>query len=138
MNSSGVLRGTGVFLDGSVCEPLWRIIRTELNRRRGDGGLVRPEIIQAVEALRLAASEYLTMSAAGHVSRTSADLLAVSNHEATQRDLSTQQLADLLHVSDRHARRVADTYGVSPVNDGPPYRWSRIDATALLESRHTA
>ena len=137
MNSSGVLRGTGVFLDGSVCEPLWRIIRTELNRRRGDGGMVRPEIIQAVEALRLAASEYLTMSAAGHGSRTSADLPAVSNHEAAQRDLGTQQLADLLHVGARHARRIATAHGITPV-DGPPYRWSRIDATALLESRRTA
>ena len=137
MSSSGVLRGTGVFLDGSVCEPLWRIIRAELNRRRGDGGMVRPEVALAVEALRQAASEYLTMSVAGHVSRTSADLPAVSNHEAAQRDLTTQQLADLLHVGSRHARRVATTYGITPV-DGPPYRWSRIDATALLESRRTA
>ena len=137
MSSSGVLRGTGVFLDGSVCEPLWRIIRTELNRRRGDGGLVRPEIIQAVEALRLAASEYLTMSAAGHVSRTSADLPAGLNHEAGQRDLTTQQLADLLHVGSRHARRVATAHGITPI-DGPPYRWSRIDATALLEARRAA
>jgi len=126
-----------VFLDGSVCEPLWRIIRTELNRRLGDGGMVRPEIAQAVEALRQAASEYLSMSAAGHVSRTSADLGAVSNHEVGQRDLTTQQLADLLHVSTRHARRIATNYGVTPV-DGPPYRWSRIDATALLESRRAA
>ena len=132
-----MLRGTGVFLDGSVCEPLWRIIRAELNRRRGDGGMVRPEVAQAVEALRQAASEHLAMSATGHVSRTSADLPAVSNHEAGQRDLTTQQLADLLHVGPRHARRVATKYGINPI-DGPPYRWSRIDATALLEARRAA
>jgi hypothetical protein len=137
MSSSSVLHGTGVLLDGSVCEPLWRIIQTELNRRRGDGGMVRPEIALAVEALRQAASEYLSMSAAGHVSRTSADLPAVSNHEAGQRDLTTQQLADLPHIGARHARRVATTYGITPVGT-PPYRWSRIDATALLESRRTA
>jgi hypothetical protein len=133
MGGSTVVFGAGAFLSGSVCEPIWRILSTELRKRVADGGRVRPEIAEAVETLRLAASAYLAtrMSGPGHGSGTPRDIAPLSDHDERERDLSTAHLAGLLRVSDRHARRLAAEHGLVPTST-LPHRWSRADATALI------
>ncbi|MDQ1734608.1 MAG: hypothetical protein QOH56_859 [Pseudonocardiales bacterium] len=133
VSGSTVVSGAGAFLDGSVCEPLWRLVNDELSRRRRDGGQVRTEIAQAVETLRLAASTYLALSRAGQIAGTSPDIGPLSEHAKPRRDLSTAELAALLHVTPRHARRLATEHGLTPTCPSP-YRWSRIDVAALIDS----
>jgi hypothetical protein len=140
MSSSTVVRGSGALLGGDVCVAIWRILDAELRRRRRDGGLqIRPEVVAALECLRQAGSEYLSrsMSAPGRIVRTSADLVRPSDRDRDNRDLSTARLAELLCVSPRHTRRLAQRHGITPV-DGPPYRWSRADVAALLDQRAAA
>jgi hypothetical protein len=128
-----VVQHAGVFLSGAVCEPLWRLLAGELRRRAADGGTVRPEVGDAVEAMRLAASVHLAqqqMSAEGPVSGTSVPALSLSNHD---NELDTSGLAQLLHVTPRHVRRLAVRHGVPPTRCRPN-RWSAADAAALVEA----
>jgi hypothetical protein len=137
MSSSTVVRGSGALLGGDVCVTIWRILDAEMKRRRRDGGShIRPEVVAALECLRQAGSEYLSrsMSAPGRNVRVSADLVPPSTREQDNRDLSTATLAELLCVSPRHTRRLAQQHGVTPV-DGPPYRWSRAEVAVLLDQR---
>lgn len=99
----------GVYLPAAVCEPLWRVLRGEIARRRADGGKVRPEIAQTLDVLRAAAQAHLTAN--GHTARTYADIPAACEPEL----LTTDDLAARLGVTPRHARRIAQREGVEPV-----------------------
>jgi hypothetical protein len=133
-----VMRGAGAFLDGSVCEPIWRILNQALRERRRDGGMVRPDILEAVEALRTAASVHLVqaMCVCGHVPRTSMDI-ALSSVCDEPDLLTTVDLARMLGVGDHHARRLAKTHNIAPAARNA---WRRADALALLDDyrRRTA
>lgn len=118
----------GAFLPGSVCDPIWRVLRAELDRRRADGGRVRPEVAEALNVLRAAALAHLT-SATGHAERTREDIGASSPEQAL---ITTDQLAARLGVTPRHARRIAEDEQVRPVARG---LWHADDATALEVAR---
>jgi hypothetical protein len=100
----------GVFLPAHVCHPLWLALRAQLDRHRGAGGRVRPEVAAALDALRAGALHHLATSPNGHTERTSEDTGASSDREL----IRTEQLADRLHVTPRHARRLAAQAGVTP------------------------
>lgn len=95
---------------------------------------MRPDVIDAVEALRVAASAHL-MSSGGHVSRTSVDIGSSLQGDQRSDVLTTQQFADRLNVGPRHARRLAAEHGITSIGPG---RWAAADAAALLDLRRTA
>ncbi|MCU1669505.1 MAG: hypothetical protein JWP40_2432 [Blastococcus sp.] len=140
MTDSTVVRGAGVFIDGRVCSWLWPALRqltVDTQRRNGAG--IRPEVTQAIEDMRAAALAYSTrqaMSVSGHVSRTSADMAATCAR-ADEDDYTANELADALHCSPRHARRLATASGIEP-RAVRPYRWRRADVAVLLEHRRPA
>ncbi|WP_405017384.1 hypothetical protein OHV05_10120 [Kitasatospora sp. NBC_00070] len=104
-----VLTAGGVFLPAEVCHPLWLALRAQLDRHRGSGGQVRPEVADALAALRAAALNYAT-SPDGHAGRTPADIDAPS----TRQLVTTSQLATRLGVTERHARRLAASAQLAP------------------------
>lgn len=124
-----VIAAGGVFLPGSVCDPVWRILRAELTRHRADGGKVRPEILAALDALRAAALAHV--SANGLPERTSPDLDASSTVKPL---LTTGDLATLLRCTERHARRLAAAAHIEPAARG---LWHREDVAALAAARRT-
>lgn len=127
MDQAAVIATGGVFLPGHLAEPLWRVLRTEIGRRRADGGQVRPDMAQALDVLRAAAVAH--MSAQGHDSRTLADMGAPCEEKPL---VSTSDLATRLGVTERHARRVARTEGVEPAGRN---LWHRADVAALETRR---
>ncbi|MGW6456655.1 hypothetical protein ACWF94_12155 [Streptomyces sp. NPDC055078] len=118
-----VIEAGGVFLPAAVCHPLWLALRAQLARHRRDGGMVRPEVAEALDALRAAALVHL--STYGHEPRTFADMSAGS----TRGLLSTGQLAVRLGVTERHARRLAAQAGVTPAARNA---WHPDDAQHLV------
>lgn len=120
-------------IEGEACEPIWRIVQAELRRLERDGGQVRPAIQRAVEVLRAAAQAHLSqqaMSANGPLSSAIADITPESIPEL----VSTQELADRLHCTPRHARRLATKAGIEPAARSA---WRTIDANALVADRRT-
>lgn len=125
-----VIAAGGVFLPGAVCEPLWRVLRSELVRHRANGGRVRPDVAAALDALRAAALDHL--SANGHPARTPADIGASSpEHKA---HLTTGEMATKLGVTERHARRLARGEGIESAARG---LWRAEDVAALTVARRT-
>lgn len=124
---AAVITAGGVFLPGHLAEPVWRVLRDDILRRQRDGGRVRPEVAQALNVLRAAALAHL--SANGPDLRTSADIAAESTPSPV---ITTAELATLLRVSTRHARRIARSEGVAPVARN---LWAREDAAALVKRR---
>ncbi|WP_433361930.1 hypothetical protein ACQPZX_29405 [Actinoplanes sp. CA-142083] len=127
---AAVAIGGGVWLAPALAEPVWRALRAEIERRRADGGMVRPEVAQALDALREAALRYLT-DANGPISRTSADIDPSSAASASA-VLPTSTLADHLGVSPRHVRRLAKVEGIAPLRRN---QWAAEDAAALVARR---
>ncbi|WP_127501954.1 hypothetical protein [Actinoplanes solisilvae] len=120
--------GGGVWLSPAIADPVWRALREAVERRRADGGRVRPEIAEALDVLRAAAFSHLT-DANGHESRTSAD---IDPRSALTCPVPTSALADRLGVSPRHARRLARAEGIEPVTRNA---WAREDVEALVARR---
>ncbi|MGJ6961153.1 hypothetical protein ACSDR0_04525 [Streptosporangium sp. G11] len=123
------LIATGAYLPGSVCDPIWRVLRTYLAKHRADGGHVLPEIAAAVEVLRAAGHLHTITSANGSASRNPAEISASSPEQAL---ITTDQLAARLGVTPRHARNIARDGHVRPVARG---LWHADDATALEVAR---
>jgi hypothetical protein len=119
-----VIAAGGVFLPADVCHPLWLALRAQLARHRADGGLVRPEVAAALDALRAASLAHL--SANGHPERTSADIEAPSDRG---RLVTTEALAGRLGVTGRHVRRLAAAEGITPAARG---LWQPDDAQHLV------
>lgn len=124
MTRSSVVSGSGAFIDGAACAPIWRVLNREILSRRSDGGEVRPEIAEAVETLRLAAA----MSAGGPIPRTPTDIPAVSKDELTTDEMAMR----LGGITERHARRLARTAGVESISLN---RWRASDVALLAAQR---
>lgn len=125
---SAVPLGGGVWLAAHLAEPIWRALRAEIERRRADGGRVRPEVAEALDVLRAAAFSHLT-DANGPISRTSADIAACSAASAV---VPTEAAADRLGVTERHFRRLAAAEGIASLGRN---RWARTDVEALAARR---
>lgn len=122
----------GVFVPGEMCEPIWRVLRAELTRRRNDGGQIRPEMNLLLEALRTATQAYLSnVRTNGHRPPTVADIGPES--EGTRQLVSTEALATRLGVTERHARRIAKAEGIAPTARNT---WQPEDVTALQARRN--
>jgi hypothetical protein len=122
-------------IEGDACEPIWRIVRAELARHQRDGGQVRPSVQRALDALRGAAQAHLeqqAMSVRGQGSRSIADIAPES---VVGELVSTEQLADRLRVSARHARRLASEAGIEPAARNA---WRPTDVDALILDRRSA
>lgn len=124
--AAAVIEAGGVYLPPDACYPLWNLLRKELARHRGDGGRVRPEIADALIALRSAALAHV--SADGPDQRTLTDIDA----ESARGPITTADLAGRLGVTDRHARRLAEAEGITPLARG---LWRREDADHLAATR---
>jgi hypothetical protein len=130
----------GVFINGAMADPVWRVLSEDLRRRMRDGGQVRPEYAEVIETLRLAAASYLAgvnVRPGGPISGGLADIEPglQRDHRTAAAELSTDELAARLHVTERHARRLAAEHGIEPVGRN---RWAALDVAALVESRKPA
>lgn len=124
-----VIAAGGVFLPASVCFPLWRVLRSWLDRHRADGGQALPEFAAALDSLRAAGLAHLAnVRADGHPAGHVADIGASSSREL----LTTEQLAVRLGVSERHARRLAKQAGITAAARNA---WHPDDVAHLAEMR---
>lgn len=124
--TAAVIEAGGVYLPPAACYPLWNLLRQELARHRANGGRVRPEIADALTALRAAALAHV--SANGPDVRTFTDIDA----ESSRGPITTADLAGRLGVTDRHVRRLAEAEGIEPLARG---LWRREDADHLTATR---
>lgn len=112
--------------------PLWRALCKHSNDLTKSGARLRPDVRDAIEALRASAMQHLaepSMSANGHGVSDIADMPAES---AMSDMVSTSGMAELLGVGERHARRLAADLGIEPVGRGV---WRREDVHRINESR---
>lgn len=126
--------GKGVFLDAEVAGFYFRLAVAELGARRLESARVAPPLRSAQEALRAAVQErsMSAMSADGHVSGHLADMTSESVSGGL---LSTEAMADRLHVGTRHARRIASQAGIEPAARDA---WHSTDVDELVAQRRTA
>lgn len=127
MTESSAIVTAAALVEGDACEPIWRIVRAELDRRQRDGGQVRPSVQRALDALRAAAQAHLTqqqMFAHEHVPRAVTNMAPESIPEL----VSTQELADRLHCTPTHARRLAAAAGIESAARNA---WRTTDANTL-------
>ncbi|NUW33420.1 hypothetical protein HTZ77_18575 [Nonomuraea sp. SMC257] len=107
--------------------PVWRILRDQLARHRANGAQIPPGLARWLDELRAAAlAQAITPS--GHPSPQLPDIGADCDH------ISTDRLAGLLDVTDRHARRLMTEAGHRQVRRGV---WRAQDAAALVASRRS-
>lgn len=125
--AAAVIEQGGAWLNAQACHRLWPFLRRELDRHRADGGQVRPELVDAVNAIRAGAMFH--MSTTGPDQRTLADIDAASDRGAP---VTTAALAGRLKVTERHARRLAAAEGIRPLGRG---LWRRTDADYLAANR---
>jgi hypothetical protein len=135
--SPAVITVGGVFIPGEMCEPIWRVLRAELDRRRHDGGQIRPEMNLLLDALRTATQAHLsnvrTNATNGPRPRTFVDTGPES--EGTRQLVSTEALAIRLGgITARHARRIAKAEGITSTARNT---WQYEDVTALQARRNT-
>lgn len=126
--AAAVIEAGGVYLPAHACYPLWLAIRRDLDRQRADGGHLRPDVVDAVNAIRAAAMSHV--SATGPDLRTFVDIDA----ESDRGPITTADLAGRLGVSDRHVRRLAAAEGIEPLARG---LWRREDADHIARTRRT-
>lgn len=124
--AAAVIEQGGVYLPAHACYPLWLAIRRDLDRQRADGGRLRPDLVDAVNAIRAAAMSHV--SASGPDQRTFTDIDA----ESERGPITTADLAGRLGVTDRHVRRLAERHGIVPLARG---LWRREDADHLATAR---
>lgn len=131
---SFAVRHGGAFLAGELCGPLWRELRRWLESREvRDGTRATPDpvLAEALDALRQGAVDYSAMSANGRSYGHPAPLEPLSETQL----VTTQEMAMLLHVGERQARRLAARAGVIAVARNA---WRRVDVLALAQSRREA
>jgi hypothetical protein len=132
---AAVITGSGVFIDGSLCVPLWRHLQTDLTKLQRDGGRVRPEIVECIEVLRAASINHLQANPIGPSDTTSSDIVTLLKSE--EETISTRDLADTLKVSPRHTLRLIEEVGINPVCPRP-YRWATTDVALLIADHRRA
>jgi hypothetical protein len=113
-------------LSAAACYPVWLALRADAEKRRRNGGSVRPEVAEALDALRAAAQIHLGSANVRNAG------LAADIRTGSSQDLTTGDLAAQLGVCERHARRLAHSAGVRSVARG---LWRREDAAALVARR---
>lgn len=113
-----------VVVPADLAGPVWRLLRAEVARRGVDGGRVRPGVARLLEELRAAALAHVITS--GQDRRSSADMGASSEY------VSTARVAELLGVTDRHARRLLTDAGYRQARRGV---WRAADAAAMVAAR---
>lgn len=116
----------GVRVPGLVAYPLWLALREHAQQARISGYEVRPEVLATIEALRAAALNH--MCASGQAKRT------LPHDRASDRLVTTGELAGRLGVTGFHVRRLAAAAGITRVAHG---RWAPEDADRLAEMRRT-
>ncbi|MCX4908059.1 hypothetical protein [Streptomyces sp. NBC_00878] len=121
-----VLDDAGVYVPASCAYPLWLALRAEAQQARTNGREIRPEVMAALDALRSAAFNH--MSASRHGNRT------LPHDRASDRLVTTQELAGRLGVTGRHLRRLATAAGITRAAWG---LWATEDADRLAELRRT-
>jgi|GEM_PF-5793497 hypothetical protein len=120
----------GVFLAPEVCYPIWRMLQRDADAMlKRDAARPTPEVREAMQALRSAAQAF--MSSNGHPERTSADIPIASVPE--RQVLTTSELAGLLRVGEKQARRIANEQAITPIARG---LWSMTDARHLEAIRN--
>lgn len=120
----------GVYLAPDVCLPIWRMLQREAaTRLNRDGVRLAPEVQEAMQALRSAAQAFVSSN--GHPERTSADIAVASVTEPEV--LTTSELAGLLKVGEKQARRIAEKQAITPIARG---LWSMTDARHLEATRN--
>ena len=137
VKTSVAVTTAGAFIEGDACEPIWRIVREEVARRQRDGGRLRPSVQRALDALRSGASAHLVMQqmfAAGHASGPAANM-PTESIPTTPDLVTTQAMADRLHCTPTHARRLAAAAGIEAVTTNA---WRATDVDALVLERKTA
>jgi hypothetical protein len=124
-----------VEVPASLVGPLWRLVREHLHRRRRNGGVVRPDEQALADALRASYLRQLQV-ASGHPLPGFSDTASTSDHRARMGPalVRTDQLADALGVTDRHARRLARAAGLQQARRG---WWRADDVARLVESRRS-
>ncbi|MFI6788616.1 hypothetical protein ACIBG4_14930 [Nonomuraea sp. NPDC050383] len=105
--------------------PVWRILRAELARHRAAGAQVPPGLAAWLDQLRAAALTQ-AIPPSGHPPAPPPDIGADCEH------VSTDRLAGLLDVTDRHARRLMTEAGYRQTRRGA---WRAADAAALVAAR---
>ncbi|MFF3461002.1 hypothetical protein ACWCQN_39925 [Streptomyces sp. NPDC001984] len=117
----------GVRVPAALAYPLWPALRAEVQRARRNGHDIRPEVVRALEALRAAAHDH--MSASRPSNRTLPD------DQASDRLVTTGELAGRLGVTGRHVLRLAAAEGVTRVAWG---LWAAEDADRLVRTHRRA
>lgn len=111
---------------------LWRLTREHLDRRRRNGGVVRPDEQALADVLRAA---YLAqLHSSGHPIPGFPDMAPSSDHRARTGPelIRTDDLAARMGITPRHARRLARARGLVQPRRG---WWRADDAARLIESR---
>ncbi|WP_344113918.1 hypothetical protein [Nocardioides humi] len=119
-------------IEGEACEPIWQILRAEIARQQRNGGQVRPAVARAVERLRKGAQDHLTLQAMFAREHVSGPVTNITPESATSELISTNELADRLHVTPTHARRLARDAGIEPAARNA---WRPVDADQLVTQR---
>lgn len=125
---SVAIRYGGAVIDGASCEALWRFLRPAVTEHERAGAQLRPEMREAVEAIRLAAMDHLAMSAAGHVRGHRARLEPLSDTSV----VTTAEFAQIVGVVPRQVLRLAASNGLAPLARNA---WRRTDALSLATDR---
>lgn len=114
----------GVYVPGSLAYLVWLALREHAKHVRLSGYEVRPELMAVLLELRAAASAHMCVSGQGD--RT------LPHDRASDRLVTTGELAGRLGVTGFHVRRLAKAAGISRVAHG---RWAPEDAERLVALR---
>jgi hypothetical protein len=117
----------GVRVPGIVAYPLWLALHEHARQTRASGYDIRPEVMAALNDLRTAALAH--MSTSRHGNRT------LPHDRASDRLVTTGELAGRLGVTGRHVLRLAAAEGITRVAWG---RWSAEDADHLVRTHREA
>lgn len=112
-------------MPGEIAEGVWLVLRAYFARHRANGGRVHPAAARFVDDLRAAALAQV-IPPSGHGPAPLPDIGASSMY------VSTDRVAGLLEVTDRHARRLMADAGHRQPRRG---LWRAQDAAALVAER---
>lgn len=115
----------GVAVPAEITGPVWLVLRAWRDRHRANGGQLHPAAARFLDDLRAAALAHV-IAPSGHDPAPVPDIGADCDH------VSTDRLAGLLDVSDRHARRLMVAGGYQQTRRGV---WRAEDAAALVAAR---
>lgn len=115
----------GAVVPGEIAEGIWLVLRAYFARHRANGGRVHPAAATFLDDLRAAALAQV-------IPPSGPDTAPVADIGASSGQVSTDRLAGLLAVTDRHARRLMTKAGHRQVRRG---MWRAVDAAAVVAAR---